>query len=87
MLLHRLGIIIISNNESKTYYFRTQAKNCLVMRKYIILIILVSFVVSVSFSCSNSRDVSERRSLMMPKKSEVPRNAGKYKERERKYSH
>lgn len=57
------------------------------MRKYILISVLVSFVLSVSFSCSSSRDVSERRSLMMPKKSEVPRNAGKYKERERKYSH
>lgn len=48
------------------------------MKKYIILCILI--VLPISFSCSSSRDVSERRSLMMPKTSENPRNAKKYKE-------
>ena len=38
-------------------------------------------------SCNSSRDVAERRSLMMPKKSEIPRNAKKYKERDRNYSY
>jgi hypothetical protein len=48
------------------------------MKKYIILCLLI--VIPASFSCSSSRDVSERRSLMMPKTSENPRNARKYKE-------
>lgn len=48
------------------------------MKKYIILCFLI--ILPVSFSCSSTRDVSERRSLMMPKTSENPRNAKKYRE-------
>jgi hypothetical protein len=33
-----------------------------------------------AFSCSSSKDVSERRALMIPKTSEIPRNKAKYKE-------
>ncbi len=53
------------------------------MRKYTLLSVIALFLLSISYSCSSSRDVSERRNLMMPKKSEVPRNTGKYQERER----
>lgn len=48
------------------------------MKKYITLCFLI--ILPLSFSCSSSKDVSERRSLMMPKTSENPRNAKKYKE-------
>lgn len=48
------------------------------MKKYFILCFIV--ILPLSFSCSSSKDVSERRSLMMPKTSENPRNAKKYKE-------
>jgi hypothetical protein len=48
------------------------------MKKYILLSVLILF--PVLFSCSSTKDVSERRSLMMPKLSENPRNAKKYKD-------
>jgi len=55
------------------------------MKKLIYFTLIANILLAFS-SCNSSRDVAERRSLMMPKKSEVPRNAKKYKERERKYS-
>jgi hypothetical protein len=48
--------------------------------KNLIIVFLGSFLLLQFFSCSSSRDISERRSLMMPKVSEVPRNKTKYKE-------
>jgi hypothetical protein len=48
------------------------------MKKYFVLCLLIIF--PVTFSCSSTKDVSERRSLMMPKVSENPRNSKKYKE-------
>ncbi|NJK98909.1 MAG: hypothetical protein HC905_31940 [Bacteroidales bacterium] len=47
------------------------------MRNLILLLTLV-FVLP-TLSCSSTRDVSERRSLMMPKTSEVPRNKAKFR--------
>lgn len=37
------------------------------------------FIIPVS-SCSLSKDVAQRRALMMPKTSEVPRNKSKFRE-------
>jgi hypothetical protein len=48
------------------------------MRKYIILSVI--FLIPMLFACSSSKDISERRSLMIPRLSENPRNAQKYKE-------
>jgi hypothetical protein len=48
------------------------------MKKYIILSMLI--LLPVVFSCSSTKEISERRSLMMPKLSENPRNAKKYKD-------
>lgn len=55
------------------------------MRKILYFLLIANIVLAFA-SCNSSRDVAERRSLMMPKKSEMPRNAKKYKERDRKYS-
>jgi hypothetical protein len=51
-----------------------------------ICFILVAVFLSAITACSSDRAVAQRRSLMIPKKSELPRNAQKYKERERQYS-
>jgi hypothetical protein len=48
------------------------------MKRYLLL--LAVFVVPIIISCGSSREVSERRSLMMPRLSEVPRNAHKYRD-------
>jgi len=48
------------------------------MKKLIYLIAIA--IVPVIFSCSSSKEIIQRRSLMMPRLSEQPRNAGKYKE-------
>jgi hypothetical protein len=48
------------------------------MKKYIFLTAI--FVLPLFFSCSAEREISERRSLMMPRLSEQPRNQKKYKE-------
>ncbi|HEY4787761.1 MAG TPA: hypothetical protein VIH57_17015 [Bacteroidales bacterium] len=53
--------------------------------KKLLYLFVISIFLGAFASCSSSRDVAQRRSLMMPKKSEVPRNAKKYKEREHKY--
>jgi hypothetical protein len=37
------------------------------------------FIMS-AFACSSSKDISQRRSLMMPKVSEMPRNKSKFRE-------
>jgi hypothetical protein len=44
-------------------------------------ILIVNWLLIIAFicACSADRDVAERRSLMMPRKSEVPRNK-KFKE-------
>ncbi len=55
------------------------------MRKILYFLIIANIVLAFT-ACNSSREVAERRSLMMPKKSEMPRNAKKYKERERKYN-
>jgi hypothetical protein len=55
------------------------------MKKLIYYLLCANILIAFS-SCNSSREVAERRSLMMPKKSEMPRNSKKYKERERKYS-
>jgi hypothetical protein len=55
------------------------------MKKILYYLIMLSVIAAFSVSCGSSRDVSERRTLMMPKKSELPKNSKKYKERERKY--
>jgi len=55
--------------------------------KRIFYFILIANIMLAFMSCNSSRDVAERRSLMMPKKSEIPRNAKKYKERDRNYSY
>jgi hypothetical protein len=47
------------------------------MRKILIVNCLIIF--AFICACSADRDVAERRALMIPKKSEVPRNK-KYKE-------
>ena len=54
------------------------------MRKYILFLITILFIVCVS--CRPERDTAQRRGLMMPKKSELPRNSKKYVERDRNYS-
>jgi hypothetical protein len=48
------------------------------MKKLLLLSFLI--VLPIGFSCSSQKEISERRSLMMPKLSEVPRNAGKYRD-------
>ena len=48
------------------------------MRKYFLLIAII--VLPVVFSCSSTKDVSERRGFLMPRTSEVPRNSQKFKE-------
>ncbi len=48
------------------------------MKKY--LFIVTVFMLPLLFSCSQSKEISERRNLMMPRLSEIPRNAKKYKE-------
>jgi hypothetical protein len=48
------------------------------MKKYIFLTVI--FALPLLFSCSAEREISERRSLMIPHLSEVPRNQQKYKE-------
>lgn len=48
--------------------------------KNLVIVFLGAFLLLQFSSCSSSRDVSERRSLMMPKVSEVPRNKAKFKE-------
>jgi len=45
----------------------------------LMLILAVMFIIPI-YSCSSSRDVSERRSLMMPKTSDMPRNRSKFRE-------
>lgn len=57
------------------------------MRKKLIFGLLACFIVSVTISCNaSSHDASQRRGLMMPRKSEIPRNSKKYTERVRDYS-
>jgi hypothetical protein len=56
------------------------------MKKYLYYLLIANILIAFTACNSSSRAVRERRSLMMPKKSEMPRNAGKYKERDRKYN-
>ena len=57
------------------------------MRKIFIFSLLFCFILAISPSCNaEKRDATQRRGLMMPRKSEIPRNMKKYKERERIYS-
>jgi hypothetical protein len=48
------------------------------MKKYMILTVI--FLLPMLFACSSTKEVSERRSLMMPRLSELPRNSKKYKD-------
>jgi len=48
------------------------------MKKYIILSAI--FLLPMFFSCSAEKEISERRSLMMPRLSDIPRNQKKYRE-------
>lgn len=42
-----------------------------------LVFILSLILIMPMLSCNSSKEVSQRRSLMMPKTSEVPRNKGK----------
>jgi hypothetical protein len=48
------------------------------MRK--ILLVSCILILAILGACSSDRDIAERRALMMPRKSEMPRNAKKFKE-------
>lgn len=56
-----------------------------IMRRYLYYILITSILSTFTISCNSSREVAERRNYMIPKRSEKPRNAQKYKEVERKY--
>jgi hypothetical protein len=45
-----------------------------------ILVILSLMLMLPLVSCNSTREVSERRSLMIPRTSEIPRNRAKFKE-------
>jgi hypothetical protein len=50
----------------------------MVMRKNFLLNCVL--IVTILIGCGSQREVAERRALMMPRKSEMPRNAKKFKE-------
>jgi len=52
------------------------------MRK--ILYLNCFLIISIFCACSADRDIAERRALMIPRKSEMPRNAKKFKDVEYK---
>lgn len=54
------------------------------MRKLLVFGIMTVFILSLA--CHPEKATTQRRGLMMPKKSELPRNKKKYVERERNYS-
>jgi hypothetical protein len=49
-----------------------------VMRK--ILYLNCFLIIAIFCACGTDRDIAERRALMIPRKSEMPRNAKKFKE-------
>ena len=55
----------------------------MIYRKIIVFSLAILILLSSAIACSASKDVEERKNLMMPKKSEMTRNS-RYKEAEKR---
>jgi hypothetical protein len=64
-------------------YLQTLNVFIMLIRKLIIGSLTVLILLSASVACSASKDIEERKNLMMPKKSEMSRNS-RYREVEKR---